>query len=350
MSHHYDIDGRIRIRSAVRLRELEFFKVPAVRDPHLIVRVGRASTWPRLQTTTHRLNGSVVHKEQLGLLGADFDIHLGHPIEVMANPLLAASPHVLYTNVVEALLRFLFVAEGFVLLHCATVVVDGRALVLSAQTDTGKTTTVLRLIARHGVGFIADDMTILDPDGRAHRYPKPMTMSFHTFQAFDWELSRTAHAKLAIQSRVHSKSGRTVGHGLAKLPIPIMAINAVTQAAVPPPKFHISDLLPVDIVESAPISDVVFMERGEEMEAPVERDVAMDMLLHNTDDAYTFPPYSRIAPFIEVGGMDHEALLRRERELLASALQHADIHLIRLTDRSWADRLPTVMARPIPTS
>ena len=349
MTHHYDIDGFIKIQSRVALRELEFFKVDHVDEPDLIVRVGRASMAPRLRTSTHRLNGSVAHREQLGILGADFDIHLGEPIVVVANPLLAASPHVLYTNIVEALLRFLFVARGHVLLHCATVVQNGEALVLSAQTDTGKTTTVLRLVARHGVEFLADDMTIVDPSGLAHRYPKPMTMSFHTFQAFDWKLSPMAHAKLALQSRVHSKSGRRVGHGLARLPVPIMAINAITQAIVPPPKFHINDLLDVTIARSAPIKRVVFMERGESMEAPVELPAAVDILLRNTEDAYTFPPYSRIAPFIEVAGFDHEELVRREWSLLEQALAGADIRLLRLEDRSWADRLPDVMAAPVPT-
>lgn len=346
--HRYDIDGLLRIQSSVRLRELSFFETTAAVEPDLVIRSGRVSGRPRLHATTYRATSSIEHREQLGALGADFRIVLGRPIEVIANPLLAASPHVLYTNVVEALLRYLFVSKGYVLLHCATVVSGGEALILSAQTDTGKTTTVLRLVKRHGVEFLADDMTIILPAGFARRYPKPMTMSFHTFQAFDWELSRRAHAKLSIQSRVHSKSGRTVGHGLARMPVPIMSINAVTQAVVPPPKYHISDLMPVTIAEQAPIRRVVFMERGEAMEAPVELPAAIDMLLRNTDDAYTFPPYSRIAPFIEIDGADHEELLRRERELLEAAFKGVDIRLLRVEDRSWADRLPEVMASPVP--
>lgn len=345
--HWYDLDGILRIRSEVALRELSFFKTKTTGKPDLVIRSGRVSGLPRLHSTTYRGDSAIEHREQLGALGADFRIKLGKPIEVVANPLLAMSPHVLYTNVVEALLRYLFVSRGYVLLHCATVVSGGEALILSAQTDTGKTTTVLRLVKRHAVEFLADDMTIIHPSGIARRYPKPMTMSFHTFQAFDWELSRLAHAKLAVQSRVHSKSGRTVGHGLARMPVPIMSINAVTQAVVPPPKYHISDLMPVVIAEQAPIRRVVFMERGEEMEAPVELGPAVDMLLRNTDDAYTFPPYSRIAPFIEIDGADHEELLRREREMLEQAFTGVDIRLLRVEDRSWADRLPEVMASPV---
>ena len=38
-----------------------------------------------------------------------------------ANWLLVWSHHVLYTNMVEPLLRFMLVSRGYVLLHCAAV-------------------------------------------------------------------------------------------------------------------------------------------------------------------------------------------------------------------------------------
>jgi len=266
---------------------------------------------------------------------------------VRANPLLRWSPHVLYTNVVEALLRFVFASRGYALLHCASIAQDGEVLLLSAQTDTGKTTTVLRLIARHGVSFLADDMTIIEPSGHARRYPKPMTMSFHTFKAFDWSLNRVERLKLSVQSRVHSKSGRRIGHGIARLPVPIMSINAVMQGLVPPPKYHVGDLLDVTIVERAPIRRLIFMERGEPMETTVEPTAAVDLLLRNTEDAYTFPPYRSMAPFVTIDGEDHEVLLRRERSVLESALRATDIRLVRVQDRSWADRIPALTSAPV---
>ena len=65
-------------------------------------------------------------------------------------PLLARSPHVVYTNILEALLRFVMVSRGRMLLHSACVELDGHGLMLSALTDTGKTGTVLRLLREHG--------------------------------------------------------------------------------------------------------------------------------------------------------------------------------------------------------
>ena len=71
-------------------------------------------------------------------------------IRVTVSPLLARSPHVLYTNVVEALLRFVFVSRGRMLLHSACMEIDGVGVMLSARTDTGKTGTVPAHAAREG--------------------------------------------------------------------------------------------------------------------------------------------------------------------------------------------------------
>src|SRR4029078_7393166 len=92
----------------------------------------------------------------------------GTPIILDANWLLTWSHHVLYTNMVEPLLRFMLVTRGHVLLHCAAVAAPAGAVLLSAQTDTGKTSTVLRLLMRHSWKFIADDMAIVSPDWPGH--------------------------------------------------------------------------------------------------------------------------------------------------------------------------------------
>ena len=65
-------------------------------------------------------------------------------IDIVAAPMLRYSPHVLYTNVVEPTLRWCFVTRGYALAHCACIAVDGRAHLITARTDTGKTTTILK--------------------------------------------------------------------------------------------------------------------------------------------------------------------------------------------------------------
>ena len=53
---------------------------------------------------------------------------------------------------------------------------------LTARTDTGKTTTALKLLDHFPYSFLSDDLTIVCPDGRVLAYPKPLTISRHTVQ------------------------------------------------------------------------------------------------------------------------------------------------------------------------
>ena len=131
----YDIDGLARIRSAVRLPELELFRVPEVDQPDLVIeRRAVVSGTP----VSHHLP-TYVYRERLGAVTANFDVQLGPPVRILATPLLAHSPHVLYTNIVEPLLRFVIAGRGRMLLHAGCVSLFGQGIMLSAKTDTGKT-------------------------------------------------------------------------------------------------------------------------------------------------------------------------------------------------------------------
>src|SRR2546428_8739338 len=105
------------------------------------------------------------------------------PVVVTAGPLLALSPRVLYTNVIEPLLRFILASKGRMLLHAACISIGGRAIMLSAKTDTGKTSTILTMLRADGGGFYSDDMVIIDEDGMASPYSKPLTIRAHTPRA-----------------------------------------------------------------------------------------------------------------------------------------------------------------------
>jgi hypothetical protein len=88
-------------------------------------------------------------------------------------------------------------------------------------------------------------MTIINGCGEARSFPKPLTISSHTLRAIDTKvLSLPRRFILAIQSRIHSKEGRRFALLLARLNIPIIAINAITQIVVPPPKYMIDQLVP----------------------------------------------------------------------------------------------------------
>lgn len=345
--HRYDVAGLLAIESDVELRELRSFESPRIGPPDIKIRIGFVRPRPARRVTFEERGDQLVYHEHLGPFAANFSLRMGDPIEIKVSPILALSPHVVYTNIVEAFLRFLLVSKGYVLLHSAALVGEHGATLLSAQTDTGKTSTVITLVRSRGYRFLSDDMTIIDPCGDAISYPKPMTLSFHTMGvAKDGRLSVGDRGKLAIQSRLHSKSGRTVGRALGEKNLPIMTINSAVQFLVPPPKHRIDDLFDCAVGGRAPIQNVVLMERGEELLESVALDVAVDRLLENTDDAYGFPPFALFAPKIRIGDDDYAALRRKEADLLRAAISNAQRWHLRVEGHEWAERLPALIDRP----
>src|SRR4051794_14663217 len=257
LTYRYDIAGIVTIGSQIKLPELEFFRAQWVADADVDIAVrvgdvGRRGPRPRAPMTQYVESGSLDagepvslrYEEHLGRLGANFSVELADTITVTVGPLLARSPHVVYTNVVEALLRFVMVDRGHMLLHSATISLDGVGVMLSALTDTGKTATVLRLLREHGGHFLSDDMTIVAPDGSALCFPKPLTISAHTLRAVHADdLTKREWRRLQFQSRLHSKGGRSIALTLSRFNLPIMGINAITQILVPPPKYSVDRLV-----------------------------------------------------------------------------------------------------------
>ena len=340
--YFYDLHGIVTIGSDVDLPELGYFKqATGSRDgvtPDISVRVGslpgaRART--RLVQSVDRR--TVRWEEHLGRLSANFRIHFGDQIEVTSSRALARSPHVLYTNVIEALLRFVFVDRGFMLLHAACMDFEGKGVILSARTDTGKTGTVLTLLSRHQGAFLSDDMTIIDSFGTARCFPKPLTISQHTLRAVNaGNLSRREWAWLKVQSRLHSKEGRGFAMKLADSNVPIMTINGWVQRIIPPPKYMVQRLVPCDLKSTTQLDNIFIIERGAPHQSHVTTSDAVVELLENTEDAYGFPPYRYVAPALSVGGATYDELRERERLILISALESVEINRMGSDNFTWA--------------
>jgi hypothetical protein len=265
---------------------------------------------------------------------------------VEAGRLLKASPHVLYTNVVEPVLRWMFVHKGFALVHAACMVSDQGAVFITAKTDTGKTTTILRALTNDGrdCEFLSDDMTVVSRDGAVLSYPKPLTISRHTLEAVSGApLSLFERLALQIQSRVHSKSGRQTALAMTRTLLPMATVNTIAQMIVPPPKYSIDKLIPgVKIGRSARPSRLLVIERGsEESETPLHQEDAMQILFANSEDAYGFPPYERLAPYLyKWDGVDLRVV---EREIIAEALNGCPATLLSSQQRNWWQRLPGLL-------
>jgi len=341
-THSYNVEGILSIASRVALPELKFFKVPHVESPALVIDVGSVGGLrPRLRSRLEVEGTNLIYREHLGSLFANFRVEMGSPVRVTAGPLLALSPHVLYTNIVEPLLRFLLVRRGFMLLHAACVSIDGRSIMLSAQTDTGKTSTILSLLRSHGGTFYSDDMLVVSEQGTASRYPKPLTISAHTLRAVPTNrLGATQRLSLIWQSRLHSRSGRATGKRMSEFNVPMMALNAGVQMLVPPPKYMITELLDCEIGGRIPIEHVFLIERGSPtLVAGVTHADAVAELLANTEDAYGFPPYAQMAPKFVIDGEGYDDLRVKERAILSSALTKAVVTRLRVDDFSWSEKI-----------
>jgi putative flippase GtrA len=357
LPYRYRIHNLVTIGSVVPLRELDYFADQAQSGPYDIeIRVGTVGPKIRRRSrlTSFSSPAAVRYEEHLGRLAANFVVSMDDDrIRVVVTPFLARSPHVVYTNIVEALLRFLTVDRGSMLLHSACVEIGGRGIMLSAKTDTGKTGTILRLVRDRGARFLSDDMTILSPGAWASSYPKPLTISNHTLRAVDpGDLSRREWQVLKFKSRVHSKEGRTFGLRLAEMNLPIVSINAFTQMVVPPPKYHVDRLVPVDIIAKTQIEAMFVIERGSPGLFSLDRDAALDELIVNTDDAYGFPPFSEFAPTIVLGGSDYAELRLKERAILRQAMTRVAMWRLASDSFSWADEIPDLLNDPrvVPTA
>jgi dolichol-phosphate mannosyltransferase len=348
LPYRYAIGGLVTIGSQVALHELDFFREPRLgKDLDIEIRVGKVGkgSWKsRARLLRFDSPVGVRYEEHFGRLAANFAIDLGDRIHVTLSSLLARSPHVAYTNVIEALLRFVIASKGHLLLHSACVELDGRGVMLSARTDTGKTGTVLRLLREKGARFLSDDMTIVSSDGTAYCFPKPLTISSHTLRAVDpGDLTRAEWARLSVQSRIHSKAGRGVGLAMGDMNLPIMTANALTQIVVPPPKYRADRLVPCELLESVDVSDVFIIERGESALVDVPSGQALGELLENTEDAYGFPPFRYLAPVLVIGGEEQDRLRERERLVLDSALANVRVRRMASDCFDWADRIPMVL-------
>ncbi len=343
--HSYDIHGIVGVVSAARLPELEPFRVPILaREPEIRVRTG---TLQRATGEEASSRGSRRVRYDEGFrrfgFGVEIERRVGH-VDVLATPFLARSPHVLYTNVVEPLLRWTFVEKGFALVHGACLAFGDDAYLVTARTDTGKTTTVLRVLeSQPACSFISDDLTLVSPEGRVLTYPKPLTISRHTLVAVHTPLlSRWERAALLIQSRLHSKSGRRFGLFLTRSGLPMATTNAAVQFLVPPPKYHVQRLVPgVKLATEARLAGLIVIERGENGEIRLSDQEALEIVMANSEDSYGFPPYESIKSFLY--GSERGDLRPMERATVAAALIGKPATLVRSSTRDWWRSVPALV-------
>ena len=348
-AHAYDIHGLVTVLSDARLPELESFQVRQLTAaPTIRVRIGDLpEPAPVDDDVAAPMRRHFRYTERPGNLGFAADVCVeGLNVDILAAPLLRRSPHVLYTNLVEPVMRWTMVKLGHALAHGAVFVDGERAFMVTARTDTGKTTTMLKLLDKNpGLSYIADDLSIVKADGTVMSYPKPMTISQHTVHAVHTPYLKLAErVTLGLQSRLHSREGRLFAFFLAKSGLPVATVNTVVQFLIPPPKYPVGRLVPgVACARSAQFSGLFVITRGESNTTEgLEADEAREILIANTDDAYGFPPYAELEAFLlEATGEDLRAL---EQEIIGGALGQAPAYLLTSDSLDWAERIPGLIA------
>jgi glycosyltransferase involved in cell wall biosynthesis len=340
----YNVHNIVTVVSEVVLPELEPFRVlDDIEKPTIDVRIGL----PRAQKSPEENGHYMRYREIFGHLGFEVGIEMDEPtVKVVAAPMLRFSPHVLYTNVVEPLLRWTFVKQGYALVHGATIAFGNKAYMITARTDTGKTTTLLKILAYQRrdcdpAAFLSDDMTIVSPDGMAMTYPKPLTISYHTLRAVNTDtLTFGEKMSLPFQSRIHSRSGRRFAFLISKTHLPAATINMITQMLVPPPKYFVDKLVPnVKLTQTANLTGMFIIERGSDEIMPIQNSEAMQVLLQNCEDAYGFPPYDDVKEFLYC--YDELDLHDVEQAIIRQAMEKLPARVIRSDSLDWWSQIPT---------
>ena len=342
--HHfrYAIHDVLTIESDTDLPELEKFRVRSLlAEPDLRVttengdrseateRVGLDEAVPEIR-----------FEESIGRTGFALEVRIGTTTEIRVSSVVGHSPHVLYTNVVEPIIRWKLVEAGHALVHAACFTTGDEAHLITARTDTGKTTTMLKVLDHSECEFVSDDLCLIDASGQVRPYPKPLTISNHTVHALTGaELSRMERLTLPIQSRLHSKAGRQFAFLIAGHKLPVATLNAVVQRLIPPPKYHVERLVPgVQTHKTAKIASLFIIERSEHDAArelsPTE---ALPILLENCEDAYGFPPYEQLETLLH--SISDDDLRERERGIIEAALRTVPATLLSSSTMGWAEAI-----------
>ncbi len=342
----YDIHGLATVDSDVVLPELARFRVGLLPEPPSIrVEVASLGKISRLGHTVREDGVEVITYREAVPGGFAVRVEMGDRVLISVSPLVRWSPHVLYTNCVEPVLRWHFAEHGVALVHAACVAVDDRAFLITARTDTGKTTTILKLLDSFPrAEFISDDLTFVARDGTVASYPKPLTISQHTLHAVrSPDLTRRQSIGLVLQARLHSREGRSIGMLLASKGWPAATMNAVVQALIPPPKYDITKLVPgAQLCTEARLAGLFVIERApDDVSRTLGDDEALETLMENCDDAYGFPPYPVIAQYLYTRkGVDLREL---ELDVVRTGLARTPATLLRSTSMDWWQRVPALM-------
>ncbi len=320
----YNIHDIVKIDSFTEILELKYFKDMSANEVDIgcvDMTIGNDVSEPTYQDLLCSLSIEPNKNTYLGV-----------------SKLLDMSKHVLYVNLVEPLLRLLLVPKGFALLHLAVLEKDGRAIMVSAPPDTGKTSLILKCLKSStdnnlGLSLLSDDMIIASEKGELFSFPKPFTISSHTL---DSVFGMDTSLWYKIRSNVHSKGGRSAYKGMGKMSwLPMMSVNALAQIVFEPPKLYPEEIVSVKIGKSAIPDNLIFLSKEFNGEKEMSRKDAAQTIRANTDNAYVTPPYDKIFPGLVIGNMTYGDIIDKEMKITENLIKNITPMEIGRKDYSW---------------
>jgi hypothetical protein len=152
----------------------------------------------------------------------------------------SAVPSVLLGTLVWAINRLVIQPDSdAVVLHAAAADLDGRAVVLPAPMESGKTTLVAGLLG-HGLNYLTDEAVELEADDAVSGYPKPLSIdpgSWHVLAHLEPKVSPVVRPYLEEQWQVAAASLSEVvpRSQVAAIVFPRYVAGAATDLARLPP-------------------------------------------------------------------------------------------------------------------
>jgi dolichol-phosphate mannosyltransferase len=332
----YNIHDLLVVETSTPLPELEHFRA-SLPSPRVDVQV---SVDP--YGTPRRAPGDVAYDEGLGRLGFALTLNVGDFSQVVVSPLLAKAPHALYSNVVEPLLRWAFVRQGYALVPGTCVAYDGRAVLIVAGREPDFK-SILRAPGQGALSFMGDEAVLLGRDGRVLALPKPLLIHQELLAGMAGiDPSYGERIVLGAQSRIYTWLARRIALQLRRLWLPAATLNSLVQIIFPPPKYMLHELMPrVPYCSQASLAAVVLLEQGAANREPATPAEAADAILAGLSSTYAFPPYPSLAGALSRWqGADLKPL---EEEIICKGLAQARTIRLSSPDNGWWKKLPEIV-------
>jgi hypothetical protein len=259
-------------------------------------------------------------------------------------------PGELLTTVLPLLDRVL-VERDVAMIHAATISIDGHGVALPAAGGVGKTSTIAKLMRDPGVGFMGDDWAFVSADGELLTFAKPMFIKPHHRTIYP-HLFHRVHKPL-VPRKLSRPVGRltTVVHPFVvrypRLAALIRSWSPEHMTISPQSAFPGSP-----IVQSAPLSAVVYVERHDGMEPllrEVDRAVMVARMLGNFHIEMTRHSREVLNHLGATGVIPLQDIFADKATVLGKALQNVPTFLLQVPVAYDADRASDMIVNRLAT-